>query len=1445
MVLLDLSDKHARGFNETVCNESNVCSFVALFFCTVLNPNNVDRLCVPSTKGVTVRAMSSDRFLSLPVILTLALVLALATARATASTVWVAPTEGECQGKSPCGTLQDLWLFEPSVNINSDSNTTWTFLPGVHELNSTQGSLILFWQVSNVVLSGSELCERKKEECTIVCTSYLCIFLFIESHNITIQHLSIVYSNSSHLRVSDQSIWETLYATSLFESCTESSSNFRVTSWTFVEVENVCLSSLRLVGYDSQITVYNPRKEFEVVDCHFSQLPPATDEQGVPKSNLALFVSNTPSTAGGARILVSGCTFEADQYFPSTQPSSVNGRFYNHHAIQVKVNSCIAVHCDVLEVIVTIANCTFSRTSGVDVQLSESPFEHIVVRVVKCIVDGHVSHSERNLWMFEHIEGSGVKVQVLTGSVSSLNASYAPGSHSCPDKLLSGSEFSQILISDNIFQRMASIEATGIVLEFVQVDRGNPCSCKVQVIIANNNFTGNAGLRYGSAISASHVWFNGSSVPVTCRLSVYSQPALILKNNFFAVNVAQFSRCLGSNCGSYNQGHFIYFRRWHTAEQCTAGDPSKGVIHLSGFRGSYFAALVNNTITRNIAMGVSVIDSQLVFNGSNFISDNYAPYGGGIFLSAGSQMLLTNGTQLLVKGNMAVFIGGGIFVSPGNLSLKGLFHIPQISLPCFFDILSSDGQVAKDKSLSEVNVNVTLSENIVLVSGSGNSMYANNMQPCVQAGVFQGNYDQNEVFQRVFQLLSRPDEKEIASMPQRICSCNSSGPIDCSLPDSPPLTVFPGQNIVLRLMVLGVADIALSGDLEVLAFPASFHFCNSSNFTNIRQSIPWLRYTQRLSNVCNNVTIPHTSIAKLSSGLFRFILWVPLLDNTPVQAKHLSLETSLFVSILSYCPLGFNISQDSSELLCKCHSALEARHITCFLNNLSFSLPALYWIGASSDNTSLLFSDYCMPGYCRDAYKSTEVLLSKLPQQCLYGRVGTLCGECAEEKSVMLGSSNCMNCPNYGLLLVVVFLVAGPFVIVLICFLNWTVSARSSNGFLLYINIISINSDLLLRSNSFFVVVISWLNFQVGIEMCLFDGMDEFVKTIIGFAFPLYLLSLVAVIVLVSKCINMHRINKLIGPRITPVLATLIILTYTSLSDSVLRSLSYARLYSTDGECPPVWLLDGSLEYFRSTKHLILACIALTVLFVLLIPIMLIALIGDLFRRCISNRWYMNFLDTFHSSYRFRWGFWTGIRLAMRVVLLLLKVTVMPEVVWLITACFSLSLAAAQSVLKPFRHLRFDRFTHRLVDEWCSSEENGRTVANYLDISFLVNLTALFLCISYLPGSTDVFISLSLCVALIELLLILAYHLVEYSPLWPPLLRAITKMVERTRAFLQGLKRSEEQEHGEDDTNHVLLSLPLVLRAEDCQDEDYVSSSEESEDACEEDEETEQSLDTN
>lgn len=120
-----------------------------------------------------------------------------------------------------------------------------------------------FHHASNLVLTGDELCVRKKQNCTIKCTNYLCVFLFTESQNITIQYLTVVYSKNNSLKLRDQLQQQVKHD---FTAVTT------ITAWIFALTEDVRINSLHLVGYDGQITVYNPRGQFEVIGSQFSQL---------------------------------------------------------------------------------------------------------------------------------------------------------------------------------------------------------------------------------------------------------------------------------------------------------------------------------------------------------------------------------------------------------------------------------------------------------------------------------------------------------------------------------------------------------------------------------------------------------------------------------------------------------------------------------------------------------------------------------------------------------------------------------------------------------------------------------------------------------------------------------------------------------------------------------------------------------------------------------------------------------------------------------------------------------------------------------------------------------------------------------------------------------------------------------------------------------------------
>ena len=109
---------------------------------------------------------------------------------------------------------------------------------------------------------------------------------------------------------------------------------------------------------------------------------------------------------------------------------------------------------------------------------------------------------------------------------------------------------------------------------------------------------------------------------------------------------------------------------------------------------------------------------------------------------------------------------------------------------------------------------------------------------------------------------------------------------------------------------------------------------------------------------------------------------------------------------------------------------------------------------------------------------------------------------------------------------------------------------------------------------------LTWLNFGLGIETCLFDGLDSYVETWLQFCFPLYIL---ITAIIISSHYSM-KISKLCGKNIVPVLATLLLLSYSKLLQLVVDVFTFARILHSDGYTNPVWLYDGNVDYLKG-KH--------------------------------------------------------------------------------------------------------------------------------------------------------------------------------------------------------------------------------------------------------------------
>ena len=217
--------------------------------------------------------------------------------------------------------------------------------------------------------------------------------------------------------------------------------------------------------------------------------------------------------------------------------------------------------------------------------------------------------------------------------------------------------------------------------------------------------------------------------------------------------------------------------------------------------------------------------------------------------------------------------------------------------------------------------------------------------------------------------------------------------------------------------------------------------------------------------------------------------------------------------------------------------------------------------------------------------------------------MGTLCGTCKPGLSVSLGSSRCIPCPAYwpDLLatIIIAFIISGIGLVafLLALALNLTVAIGTLNAIIFYANIVATNKSALFPSGiGFASVFISWLNFDLGFDICFFDGMDTYVKTWLQLAFPLYIRIFIIVIVIIELSYYFGIFGRLVGKK-DPVatLAMLILLSYTKLLQTIIAAFSSATLIYPDGIKKRWWLPDTSVEYFTN-KHVMLFLVSILIL---------------------------------------------------------------------------------------------------------------------------------------------------------------------------------------------------------------------------------------------------------
>ena len=635
-----------------------------------------------------------------------------------------------------------------------------------------------------------------------------------------------------------------------------------------------------------------------------------------------------------------------------------------------------------------------------------------------------------------------------------------------------------------------------------------------------------------------------------------------------------------------------------------------------------FVILINIKITNNSYSGIRA-EGRMNLKFSNYpctISNINSPgNGGGMWIS--ERVTLFSNTTVLFLNNTAKGVGGAIYSSSVMKSLLSEYDEKRCTLAVVED------------NFKPLFLNNTAGH-------GGDNIYGGNYWSCCHGinlacddvfGITQEFSDMIYCFYNpVFHLFhQKPISSLVTSRPLGVCICNEDSAINCSTRSVDRL-IYPGQFISLSLATVGVCGGISPGELVTSnSSMTEVILLNVSQATSGRNCI---KFGYKLYSQFNN------------GSIF-------LRHATNPGEKRLA-DSSLMVNVtFLQCPFGFTLSSKA----CQCNNVIESINGTqCSIDWMPHPIrrSGNNWLSYNQQYNCTVAHENCPFDYCNTSAVYLNLIHPDL--QCTNGRSGTLCGECQTGLSLTLGSNKCESCNNKYLSLVVAFIVAGIALVVFLLGCNLTVSVGSINGLLFYANMIKLNETALFPNGVSIPVLsqfIAWLNLDLGIQTCFFNGLDGYWKTWLQFG---YSLTLIATIIVCCKFSS--KLSRLFGRNVVSVLSTLIFMAHSKLLLAIRNALMIAIIKCGDRQWY-VWSIDGNIDYF-SSKHLPLFGFALFMMLIGLVYTLSIFCSQWMMRFCgrhCRSSWdpfyrLKPFIDPYTGPYKDKYRYWTGLLLIERLL---------------------------------------------------------------------------------------------------------------------------------------------------------------------------------------------------
>ena len=778
--------------------------------------------------------------------------------------------------------------------------------------------------------------------------------------------------------------------------------------------------------------------------------------------------------------------------------------------------------------------------------------------------------------------------------------------------------------------------------------------------------------------------------------------------------------------------------------------------------------------------GILASKSYITFGGSQVLTNNSAGYGGGVYLTLDSKIYLLPYTTMSFESNLAKYRGGALFVEDNPINyctIASQFILGSTDVDaCFVQILEADCYpVLKERTELDHSIELRFQDNVANETGS--AIYGGSLDSCGICTSLRGHNLGDFVLGKVFldsSITSANTPSNIMSSdPYGVCICVDNHP-DCNQGNT-TREIFPGVTIVVPVVAFG----HYNGTV-----PAVIQTYISKGIT-----LGALQHTQQSNNMCTNLQYTVRSTRDIT---IRSEESLTLYADEPCSTLGLPLE--VFLTFLP-CPLGFSLS---TEWSCECDQRLNKYEVVCDINDQSILRKGSVWIGFDerSDNNSqgLILHPHCPFDYCKPESDSVTFTLNNTDLQCNYNRSGHLCGVCQHGFSLAVGSSRCLPCSNKFLALLIPFVFAGLALVVFLFICKVTVAAGTISGLIFYANIVTVNQSIFFPSGetNILTVFIAWLNLDLGIETCFFDGMDAYSMMWLQFVFPIYIWLLVGLItILCNVSTTAARILGSTNP--IAVLATLFLLSYTKLLRTSIAAFSFTTLEYQDDETKVVWLYDGNIGYLDKNdgRHIALFLVSLLVILFFFLPYTIFLLFGQwILPRLDLNKlkwlsWgnYLqmkSFLDANHAPYKDRHRYWIGLLLVLRFIMFLISAIIDME-----------------SPQDPHVNLLVIIISTSMLGMWVWNVSGGvckKWYLNVLESSFLFNLVILATATYQvkLAGGNQAAVSYSsVSVAFSTFIGIIIYHVYQRlrdSRTWRNLVR---KRNERRRVRGHGWQRED------------------------------------------------------